>query len=347
MTTITSKDFGTVYDGQKVTLYTLSNGTMEVDIMSYGATLVAIRTPDQNGKITDVLCGWETVADYQKHGGYLGAVIGRNGNRIGHAKFVLNGKEYQLGANDGNNNLHGGPDGFDNKVWNVMPCGERLVCKYYSPDMESGYPANLDVTVTYTLSDDNELGLEYFAVSDGDTVANFTNHAYFNLGGHDQGSIVDHKLKLYADFYTPVDDDCCPTGEVKPVKGTVFDFTDFRRIGDDIDNVPDFAITGGYDHNFVLNTRENQMGLAAEAICEKTGIKMEVYTNKPAIQFYAGNMMDEDAGKGGAFYHKRDGFCMETQVSPNCLAHPHLGNSILRKGELYHDKTVYRFTTVK
>lgn len=347
MTTIISKDFGSLNDGRKVTLYTLSNGTTEVDIMNYGATIVSIRTPDASGVVRDVLCGWATPRDYQSHGGYLGAIIGRNSNRVKNARFLLNQKEYQLGANEKSNNLHGGPNGFDTKLWDLSVAGEQLVCKYQSKDMEEGFPGNLSVTVTYSLSEDHALSLDYHAVSDQDTVVNLTNHAYFNLGGHDSGDILDHQMKIYADFYTPVDEDCCPTGEVAPVKGTVFDFTQSRRIGDDIDHVPDFSITGGYDHNFVLNTREKELTVAAEVYCKATGIRMEVFTNKPAIQFYAGNMMDQGTGKDGAVYDKRHAFCLETQLNPNCLAHPHLGSSILRKGEIYQDRTVYRFSVQK
>ncbi len=345
MTTIQQKPFGTI-DGQQNTLYTLKNGTTEVDIMTRGATLVSIRTPDQNGDIVDVLCGFDTVEEYTVRGGYLGAIIGRTSNRIADAKFSLNSTDYQLGKNDGNNNLHGGPNGFDTKMWAIEVCDGALVCHYTSPDGECGYPGTVSITVTYTLSDDAALTLSYRAVSDADTVVNLTNHAYFNLNGHQSGSIVNHKLKLYADFYTPVDGNCCPTGEVTPVAGTVFDFTDFRTVADDIDNVPDFAITGGYDHNFVLNTREGQVGIAAEAIGDQTGICMKTFTNKPAIQFYAGNMMDTCAGKAGASYTPRQGFCLETQLIPNCMAHPHLGSMILRKGEIYSDCTSYQFSIV-
>lgn len=342
MTTITKKPFGTV-DGKENLLYTLKNGSTEVDIMTRGATLVAIRTPDASGKIVDVLCGYDKVEDYMVRGGYLGAVIGRTSNRIADAKFELNGKTYQLGKNDGNNNLHGGPVGFDTKLWAIEECNGTLVCHYTSPDGECNYPGTAEITVTYTLSDDASLTLDYKATCDQDTVVNLTNHAYFNLNGQDSGDILGHKLKIYADFYTPVDENCCPTGEVAPVKGTVFDFTEFRTVGDDIDHVPDFAITGGYDHNFVLNTRENQMSLVVEAIGDKTGIHLKTFTNKPAIQFYAGNMMDVCTGKSGAAYSPRHGFCLETQFNPNCLAHPHLGCPILRKGELYHDTTTYQF----
>ena len=346
MTSIKKQHFGTAY-GKDVDLYILSNGTMEVEVLSYGATLHAIRTPDKNGEAKDVLLGYETVEEYQKNAGYLGAVIGRNCNRLAGGKFLLNGKEYQLAQNDGTNNLHAGPDGVDCKLWDmeVVSCeeGEKLVCSYHSPDMESGFPGEADIKVTYTLSAENELGLEYYATASEDTIMNLTNHAYFNLGGQDSGGIENHLIRMQSDFYTPVGDDFCPTGEVAPIAGTVFDFHDFTRIGDGIDKVPDFAVTGGYDHDFVLNTREKQVALAVEVKNEATGIAMEVYTNKPAVQFYAGNMLDPVAGKNGCTYGKRHGFCLETQFIPNCLTHPHLGSSILRKGEIYNDKTIYKF----
>lgn len=342
MTTITTKPFGMV-NGVENTLYTLKNEQLEVDIMTYGATLVAIRTPDKAGNLVDVLCGYDSVEDYQAHGGYLGAVIGRNGNRIADAVFTLNGKTYPLVKNEGNNNLHGGPDGFDRKMWTMSEQEGALVCRYVSPDGECGFPGQADVKVTYSI-DGGALKLDYYATCDQDTVMNLTNHAYFNLNGQGSGTITGHAMKLYADFYTPVDENCCPTGEVAPVAGTVFDFTDFRVIGKDIDHVPDIAITSGYDHNFVLNTAEHRLTLAAETVGDVTGIRMKTYTEKPAIQFYAGNMMDECPAKGGAEYKKRYGFCLETQVSPNCMAHPHLGNAILRQGEVYHDVTVYEFS---
>lgn len=343
MTTITTKPFGSI-DGVDNLLYTLKNGDTEVDIMTRGATIVAIRTPDKDGNIVDVLCGYDCVEDYCNHGGYLGAVIGRNGNRIADAQFTLGDKTYVLTKNEGNNNLHGGPEGFDMKMWFIKEANGSLFCCYTSPDGECGFPGTAAVTVTYSLSDDGALTLEYNATCNQDTVMNLTNHSYFNLNGHQSGSIVGHSMTIYADFYTPVDGNCCPTGEIAPVDGTVFDFRQGRVIKDDIDNVPDFAITGGYDHNFVLNTRADEMSKVVEAVGDQTGITMEVFTNKPAIQFYAGNMMDTCAGKGGASYTPRQGFCLETQVNPNCMAHPHLGNAILKKGAYYSDATIYKFS---
>ena len=346
MATITKQFFGEHSSGQKVDLYTLSNGITEVEILSFGAAIRSIRTPDANGEIADVVCGRETMADYEKCTVYMGMVIGRNANRIGGAKFLLNGKEYQLSANNGPNNLHGGPNGFDAKIWEMEIVGEEghqhLVCRYFSKDMENGFPGNLNVTVTYSLSDDHALTIDYHAVSDADTIVNLTNHSYFNLAGHDSGPAYYHKLKLHSDFYTPSDEFLAPTGEVLSVHGTPLDFTQWKEIKAGMDE-----LGSGFDHNYLLNVRENQMTLAAEVLDEASGRKMEVYTNKPAVQFYTGHSMKASLGKNDAKYVPCSGLCLETQITPNSLAHPHLGNPILRKGEVYHDQTVYKFMTVK
>lgn len=346
MTTIEKQFFGETSGGEKVALYTLSNGTTEVEIISLGAALRSVRTPDVNGVVADVVCGRDNVADYENYSGSVGVIVGRNANRIGGAKFLLNGREYQLKANNGPNNLHGGPGGFDKKVWDLEVVEEngeqKLVCRYFSEDMEAGFPGNLQVTVTYSLSEDNSLMIDYHAVSDADTIVNLTNHAYFNLAGHDSGPAYFHKLKLYADFYTPSDETQAPTGEVLSVHGTPFDFTEWKVIKDGIDE-----LGKGFDHNYILNVREKQMTLIAEVLDETSGRKMEVYTNKPAVQLYTAENLRTSPGKYGATYQPFAGICLETQLPPNCLAHPHLGTSVLRKGEVYHDQTVYRFTTEK
>lgn len=345
MIEIFNKDFGVV-DGIKNMIFTISNGKTEVDIMNYGATIVAIRTLDKNGNIVDVACGYDKVEDYINRGGYLGAIIGRNSNRIENAKFILNGKEYKIASNENKNNLHGGIKGFDKKMWDITIQNNSLYCKIVSDDMEEGFPGKADITVKYTLSEDNELGIEYFATCDKDTVMNLTNHTYFNLNGHNSGNIENHKLKINANFYTPVDENCCPTGEVFKVKDTVYDFTEFRVIGEDIDNLPDKSITNGYDHNFILDIKDKQISKIAEVVADETKIKMEVYTNKPAVQFYAGNFVEDCVAKDNAKYTKRQGFCLETQITPNCLTYNHLGNAILRKGEEYNYKTIYKFSVI-
>ncbi len=344
MTQITKKPFGKVGEIDNF-LYTMKNGDTEIDIMNYGATIVALRTPDANGKILDIVCGYETLEEYQNNGGYFGAIIGRNSNRIANATYTLNGKVFEHYKNDGNNNLHGGKEGFDMKMWNIEEDEGTLVCTYHSPDGECGFSGNADVKVTYGLTEDRQISLNYSAVCDEDTVMNLTNHTYFNLNGQDSGSIEGHVLTVFADEYTPVDRNCCPTGEVLSVDDTVFDFRDGRVIGEEIDEVPDFEITAGYDHNFILNGEEGSMNMAATATGELSGISMDVFTTKPAIQFYAGNMMDDVKGKNGAMYSKRHGFCLETQVTPNCHNIPELGNAFLKKGEVYSDFTIFNIIT--
>ncbi len=348
MTTVTNRPFGLTSDGRQATLFTLKNGNTEVDISNYGATLVAIRTTDKNGQIYDVLLGKDNAAAYQQGGAYLGALIGRNGNRIKNGKFEIGRKEYQMAQNEGANNLHSGPDGFDTRIWNVAVAekehGQCLECSLYSPDGDEGFPGNLQVCVRYSLSGNNELILEYFAKTDADTVVNMTNHAYFNLNGDASGSIENHQMTIFGDFYTPVDDDCCPTGEVFSVKGTPFDFTEPHAIGERINNVPDFAITKGYDHNFILRTKERQMTHAVQVAGDQTGIVMDVYTNQQCVQFYAGNQIQEEAGKNGIVYHYRGGFCLETQCCPNAMVQQHLGAPILHAGDVYNYTTIFKFS---
>lgn len=342
MAVITKKEFGIISETQNY-LYTLKNGDTELSVMSRGATIVSIKTMDKIGNMIDVALGYDTAKEYTEKGGFLGAIIGRNSNRIAGAKFVLNGKEYNLSKNDGNNNLHGGPNGFDTKMWNCEDVDGKLVCKLSSEDGDGGFPGNAEITVTYSLSADNEVKIKYHAVCDQDTVMNLTNHNYFNLNGHDSGSIVNHTMQINADFYTPLDDGCTPYGEVRLVKDTVFDFNTAKIIADDIDNIPNIEVAGGFDHNFILKSNGKEVKLAAVTTGDKTGITMETYTNKPAVQFYAGNMMDTCSGKNGANYTKRYGFCLETQNTPNCHNIPHLGNAFLRKGEVYSDTTIYKF----
>ena len=345
MTKVTTRPFGS-WEGRDVTLYTLDNGETSVSVMGLGAALQSICTKDKEGNTVDVLLGYDTPQEYMSHGGYLGACIGRHANRIKNASFDLNGKTYQVNKNENNNNLHGGPNGYDRRFFDVqvITLGEdqAIACKLYDEDMSAGFPGNVTVTVVYSLSADNALKLDYTASTDADTVVNLTNHAYFNLNGSGSGTIVNHKMKIYAPFYTPVDEDCCPTGEILSVKGTVFDFTDFTTIADGIDQVPDMAITGGYDHNWVLDAPAGQLNLAAETIGDKTGIRLKTYTDLPGIQFYAGNGMDECKGKNGVDHHKRDAFCLETQYFPNSTSIPFFPTPFLKAGETYHSVTVYQ-----
>lgn len=348
MTNVTSRPFGMTKQGQQATLYTMSNGNLSVDITDYGATIVAIRALDAASNPVDVVLGYDSVLGYQENEGYFGAVIGRNGNRIKNATFEVRRQEYKLHANEKTNSLHSGPNGFDSRMWNVLVVakegGSSLECTLNSPHMDQGFPGNLQVCVRYSISSDDALIIEYFAKTDQDTVVNLTNHSYFNLNGHNSGSIEKHRIKLAADFYTPVDEDCCPTGEILSVKDTLYDFTEYRIAGENIDNIPDHSITGGYDHNFILRTRERQMTPSAWVVGDQTGIYMQMFTNQPAVQFYTGNMVPEVTGKGGAKYERRAGLCLETQCSPNALANPHFTSPILRPGDIYNYTTVYRFS---
>ena len=353
MTKITSVPFGTTKEGTPVTLYTLENASgAAVDISTYGGAIVAIRVPDASGKLLDVALGYEDVSGYENNGGFLGALIGRVGNRIGNSRFTLNGKTYQLGANDGVNHLHGGFQGFDKKVWNARvdnsPAdGDKLVVTYFSPDGEENYPGNLTVSVTYSFDDDNQLKLEYMALGDQDTPVNLTNHCYFNLNGQGTSKILDHEMMICADEYTEGDAGCLPTGVIAPVAGTPFDFTTPHVIGDRIDaDFEQLTFAGGYDHNFVI--RGTGYRQAAKVKSPKTGITLEVFTDMPGMQFYAGNMITGDpVGKGGCVYKKRDGFCLETQYYPNGMACENFPSPVLKAGALYHFTTAYRFSVEK
>lgn len=353
MTKITKKPFGKTAAGADVQLFTLDNGTVSVDITDFGGTVVAIRVPDKNGEIKDVALGYETVGEYETRGGFFGALIGRCGNRIEKGVFELNGKEYKLYCNDGNNHLHGGKVGFDHKIWNAEVAdgktGEELKLTLLSPDGEENYPGNLNVVVTYSLNDKNGLMIDYKAVSDRDTVCNLTNHTYFNLGGQDSGkTVLDHELKLYADKYTVGNDETIPNGIIADVVGTPYDFLDFHVIGERMfEDEPGLVSAGGYDHNWVLNSSDKEYAVAAEAVCPESGIHMTVYTDKPGIQLYCGNGVGEIAGKGGAAYQKHAGFCLETQFFPNAMKHKNFPSPVLKAGTIYSYTTEYRFATEK
>jgi aldose 1-epimerase len=349
---IKKQAFGTTRDGKPVDLYTLTNPHgLEVRAMTYGGIIVSLRAPDQQGQLDDVVLGYEKLDDYLKSSPYFGAIIGRYGNRIAKGRFTLDGKAYTLATNDGPNSLHGGLKGFDKVVWQAAPFEKKgevgVIFKYTSPDGEEGYPGTLKVTVTYTLNDQNELIFEYHATTDKATPVNLTNHAYFNLAGDGKRDILGHLLMLNADRFTPVDKTLIPTGELRPVQGTPFDFTQPTAIGARIDQKDEQLIFGkGYDHNFVIHRTGSGLALAARVQEPTTGRVMEVLTTEPGIQFYSGNFLDGTlTGKGGHVYQHRYGFCLETQHYPDSPNQPNFPSTILRPGQTYHSKTVYRFST--
>lgn len=348
----TSKPFGKTTDGTPVTLYTLTNAHgLEATIINLGGILVSLKTPDRTGKMGDVVLGFDTLEPYFTNGPHFGALIGRYGNRIGLAKFSLDGKEYTLAKNNGENTLHGGTVGFHKKVWTAKPVtrkdGQALELTYVSKDMEEGFPGTLTSTVVYTLTDANELRIEYSAKTDKPTIVNLTNHSYFNLAG--TGDILKHEMMLAADRFTPVDAGLIPTGELKPVEGTPFDFRKPTAIGARIDAADDqIKKGGGYDHNWVLNGKAGTMHLAARVSEPTSGRTMEVTTTEPGVQFYTGNFLDGTLkGKGGTVYQRRAGFCLETQHFPDSPNKASFPSTVLRPGATYSTTTVYKFGTDK
>jgi aldose 1-epimerase len=342
--------FGKLADGQEVDLYTLKNAAgMEVKISNYGGIVVSWTAPDKNGKFEDITHGCDSLAGYIKGVPFFGALVGRYGNRIAKGKFTLDGQEYSLPINNGQNALHGGLKGFDKRIWTVIPTdGEEpsLKLTYLSKDGEEGYPGNLSVEVIYTLQKDNALKIDYKATTDKATVVNLTNHAYFNLSG--DKDILNHDVVLNADKFLPVDATLIPTGELKSVTGTPFDFTTSHKIGERIDDSTDVQIKfgGGYDHCWVLTDSTQNLKLAATVHEAKSGRFMEVYTTEPAIQFYTGNFLDGTiVGKKGTTYGRRSGLCLETQHFPDSPNKPSFPTTVLKPGETYKTTTVYKFST--
>nr|WP_296833211.1 aldose epimerase family protein [uncultured Marvinbryantia sp.] len=340
--------FGKLSDGREAKLVTLANKNgMTVEVTDYGATLVSAVTADKNGKYADVVLGYADVTDYAKNGGYLGATIGRCGNRIGKAAFTINGKEYQIDKNENGNSLHSGFVGYDKLIWDMKVDEEALTVTFshHSPDMEQGFPGNFDVTVAYTLTEDNAIKITYNGKADKDTIANMTNHSYFNLEGHDSGIILDHVLWIDADGITAVDAESIPTGEILPVEGTPFDFREEKPIGRDIEQDNEQLRIGcGYDHNFALNT-DGSMKKIAQVKAPVSGRVMEVFTDCVGVQLYTGNFIENtQIGKDGKAYDKRFGFCLETQFYPDAVNHENFASPILKAGETYHTETIYRFS---
>lgn len=342
---VTVNKFGKL-GGEDTFSYILDNGTVSVEILQYGGIIKSLCVPDKNGNRTDVVLGRDTLEDYLHNDGYLGALIGRHANRIANSEFKLNGKTYTVGKNEGNNSLHGGNNGFDKKVWSVKAADgsePRLEMTITSADGEEGFPGKLDVAVTYTLTKDNALKINYKAKSDKDTVVNLTNHAYFNLSGHDSGKMTNQKLTINSSFYTPNNSECMPTGEVLKVCGTPFDFRTAKPIGQDINaDCEQIQMFGGYDHSFAVDGSGYR--LAAIASCEENGVVMEVYTDKPGVQLYTSNGLKEGSYKNGKKYGVHQAFCLETQYFPNSMANTHFPSPVLRAGEEYNFATEYRFS---
>lgn len=348
-------------DERVVNIYSLKNSKgMSVTLTNYGAAVMAVV---YNG--VDVVLGFDDLEAHINQTCYIGAIAGRFANRIRNGRFELDDQEYSVSKNIGSNHLHGGFKGFDKVVWTAEEINQKansVRFSYFSKDGEEGYPGNLTVKVTYTLEEDCALRIEYEAVTDKATVVNLTNHAYFNLSGHDSGSIEKQWMKINSDTFMENDDECVPTGRLIPVSGTPFDFREFHRIGERImDDNLQLKYGGGYDHNYILDheasaiqeaeaeideeEKEEMLKLVAEAYSEKTNIRMQVYTDMPGMQFYSGNSLSEkQRGKGGAVYGWRCGFCLETQYYPDSIHHPEFPQPILRPGQTYRSATIYRFT---
>jgi aldose 1-epimerase len=343
------QSFGKTEDGQQTDLYILTNKHgMEITITNYGGTVVTLKVPDRNGKLDDVVLGYDKLDDYAAGKAYFGAIVGRYANRIAHAKFTLDGITYTLPKNDGDNHLHGG---FNKRVWTPKDvsssAGQALELTYLSKDGEEGFPGNLSVKVVYTLTDENELKIDYSATTDKDTVLNLTNHCYFNLAGQGNGDILQHQLMIRADRFTPVDANLIPTGELRSVKGTPFDFTTATAIGARIDqDNEELKLGRGYDHNWVLNSgTTGSLTLAAQAYEPHSGRLLEVQTTQPGLQFYTGNFLDGIHGKQGKVYNRRNAFCLETQHFPDSPNHPDFPSTVLKPGQHFVSTTVYRFST--
>lgn len=342
---IATKKFGTTGNGETVTLYTITNKNgMSVSAIDYGANIVSLMVPDKDGNAEDVVLGFDDVAGYEENGCFFGAFIGRHGNRIGQAKFTLNGTEYKLEKNDGENNLHGGTPGYHKVMYQAAAEENSVTFSRVSPDMEQGYPGALDIRVTYTLTDDNELKISYKTKSDKDTLCNLTNHTYFNLKGHDGGTIEDHEVMIKANGFTETTDDLIPNGDIIDVTGTPMDFRTKKKIGSDINaDYQPLVIAGGYDHNFVLDKTEGRLEKVAEVSECSKGRTMEIYTDLPGMQLYSGNFIVKEDGKNGTTYTKRTGICFETQFFPNSINIPEFKSCVLKAGEEFTSTTIYKF----
>lgn len=351
MTQLKQSHWGSIGFGEQIHLYTLRNSKgIEASITNYGGRLVTLKVPDRDGKFEDIVLGCDDLDGYMQNNPYFGALVGRYANRIANGEFTLGGKLYKLARNNGKNALHGGLKGFDKVAWNARAVstndGSALELSYLSKDGEEGYPGDLDVTARYSLSDGNALKIDFDATTDRDTVLNLTNHSYFDLAGQSAGNILDHRIIINADKFTPVNKNLIPIGELRDVKGTPFDFHKSTAIGARIDDEDEQLQYGeGYDHNFVLNGAGNELSLAARVVDPESGRVMEVLTTEPGVQFYTGNHLGPGIkGKGGREYRARFGFCLETQHFPNSPNQPNFPATELKPGQRFHSTTVFRFS---
>ena len=346
--TVSQAPFGQTQDGTPVEIYTLQNiNGCEARIMTYGGIVQSLKVPDKNGHFGDVVLGYDNLDGYLTNNPFFGALVGRYGNRISKGKFTLGGHEYTLALNNAPNNLHGGPVGFDKRVWEATPLmtadGPALQLTYLSKDGEEGFPGNLKVTAIYTLTDDNGLQVDYTATTDGDTLCNLTQHSYFNLAG--KGDVLGHMVFINSDRFTPVDNTLIPTGELKPVAGTPFDFRTATAIGARInDNDEQLAFGHGYDHNWVINKPAGKYGLVARVTEPTTGRAMEVWSTEPGVQFYTANFLSGITGKYGWAYQPRNGFCFEPQHYPDSPNHPQFPSAELKPGQTYQNTIIYKFS---
>ena len=340
-------------EGKEVYVYTLiNNNNVTVRVTNYGGIILSILMPDKNGKIDDIVLGYENFDDYKTTTAYLGALVGRCANRIAKGSMEIDGVKYDLVINNGKNHLHGGNKNFSKVVWDSEIVednnGQYLKLSYFSEDLEENYPGNLNVIVNYKLNEDNELLVEYYAKSDKDTVVNLTNHSYFNLDGHASGNILKHKVKIYAKNITEANEESIPTGVIRSIVKTPLDFTEFKEVGKDINAEYDQLIfANGYDHNWILDDYTGEIKIAAEVISDNSGRKLEVYTTKPGVQFYTGNFLNEnEIGKGGVKYNARQGLCLETQYFPDSINHNNFPSVLLKAGEMYKHKTIYKLEVI-
>ena len=346
---VTEKIFDRLPSGEEIRCFHLENSSgAYAEVLEYGALLTKLCVPDRDGVQRDVVLGYDSIEGYLTNGCFFGAIIGRSGNRIEGGRFMLEGREVVLAKNEGENNLHSGPEGFEKKMWKAEKISQEKNSATFSrisPDGENGFPGEFHVSVTYEFTEENALRIVYEGVSDRTTVANMTNHSYFNLNGEGSGKVLDQYLTIHAQSYTPVREDSIPLGENAPVEGTPMDFRKEKTIGQDIEaDFQQLKYTGGFDHNYVTEGyKPGEVRKIACARSEKTGIVMEVFTDCPCVQFYAGNFVENEKGKNGHVYGKRDGFCLETQVEPNAVNVPAFHSPVLKKGSRYHSETIYRF----